>query len=231
MLDVGPVPVGAGDAARELHEHRIQMTEDVLQAAVQEFRAICEADSIPYEIVREQGNPRTLLGHRARYHDLIITGLRNLFTHGMPPSSGDELLKLVVDGVRPILTVTPETSKIERVLIAYKGSTGSAEAMKRFVQFQLWPGMKVRVVSFGRDRAESEERLVHAREYCLAHGLDVETDCSSESPRDALLPYAMGWGADMLVLGSSSRSYLARKLFGETVLQVLHHADRALFLT
>ena len=36
---------------------------------------------------------------------------------------------------------------------------------------------------------------------------------------------------DMIVLGNSVRGYLMRKIFGETALHVIQHADRLLFLS
>ena len=133
-LEVGPVPVGAGDAARELHAHRVHLTEQVLKQAVREFRTACESADIPYDIVQEEGKPLERMADVACYHDLVVTGLRNLFTHGVLPSSEHELTRLVEGHVRPVLAVTPTAPSVHRVLIAYSGSPESADAMKRFIQ-------------------------------------------------------------------------------------------------
>ena len=45
-----------------------------------------------------------------------------------------------------------------------------------------------------------------------------------------LLPYAQDWDADLIVVGNSAQSLLLRKLFGETALHLIRHADRPLFL-
>jgi nucleotide-binding universal stress UspA family protein len=106
----------------------------------------------------------------------------------------------------------------------------SAKAMKHFVQMRLWPQAQVRIVSFADGRAGTEQFLADAAEYCSAHGLQVETCAVSGSAKDQLLPYAEQWGADITVIGNSAKNLLLRRIFGETALQAIRHANRPLFL-
>jgi nucleotide-binding universal stress UspA family protein len=230
-LDLGPVPLGAGESARALREHRDARIREVLQVAVAEFAQACQASQVPHEVIRETGNACESMISASRYHDVIICGLRHLFAHGVVEEPPVELVRMVEGGVRPLIAVAEEFREIQRVLIAYSGSTESAKTMKRFVQFRHWPDAALRIVSFDQDRSAAEERLARAQRYCQLHGFAAETEFVQDDAVDSLLPYARGWNADLIVMGNSARRLLIRRLFGETVLHVVANTDRPLFMS
>ena len=67
-------------------------------------------------------------------------------------------------------------------------------------------------------------------DYCQDHGITVETHYSPNPANSEQLSYAHQWEADLMVVGNSARNLLMRKLFGETALHVMRHADRAIFM-
>lgn len=104
--------------------------------------------------------------------------------------------------------------------------------MKRFVQFRLWPDAKLQIVCFAEGITEAPlQLLTDAKEYCQAHGFDVEDKVLSGTAPERLLPYATEWKADMIVLGNSVRSVLLRKVIGDTTLHVIRNAEIPLFLS
>ena len=226
----GPVPIGAGHLAVELKEHRLASAREIIDQVDTGFEMACREAGITCNIEQPEGEPYQSIADQARYHDVIVCGLSHLFEHGVVDEPPEELVKLVRAGVRPLITVPGEHRSIERVLVAYSGSMESAKAMKRFVQLQLWPDATVRVVTFRSPHGAAHDLLVNASKYCLAHGIEADTEFVDESPTEALLPYADDWGADLIVLGNSNRNLLLRRIFGETMLHVVHHTDRPLFL-
>lgn len=230
-LDVGPIPLGAGGSARELREHREARIREVLDEAVSQFEHACHAAGVSHQIIRATGDPFESMISAARYHDVIVCGLKNLFAHGVVDEPPNELVRMVEEGVRPLIAVSDAFREIKRVLIAYSGSTESAKTMKRFIQFRHWPDAVVRIVSFDRDRNGAEERLAKARDYCQLHGFNPDTEAVQDRPLDALLPYARGWNSDLIVMGNSAKRLLIRRLFGETALHVVAHTDLPLFLS
>lgn len=227
---MGPIPIGAGQLAKELRESRLEDASGIIQAAEVQFLAECRKAGVRNSVHRETGDPLAALVSLTRYHDLIICGLRSLFEHGVVDEPPDELAMLVHEGVRPLLAVSDEDRPIDRVLIAYSGSMESAKTMRRFVHLRMWPEAKLRIVTFHEHQEAGESRLAQAAEYCQAHGLDPETECVQKPPRDNLLPYAEEWGADLIVLGNSAKSMLLRRILGETALHVMRNAERPLFL-
>lgn len=227
--NVGPIPVGGGAAAQELREHR---HKQIIEKAIEQCERTCEEAGLPFQLVFEEGQPLDAICCCARFNDLMILGRdATLFEHGVIEEPSDELVRLVSEGVRPILTVTRETGDIRRVLVAYSGSMESAKTVRRFIQLRAWPDSEMRIVRFNRPDQEVQCEVEEAAAYCRSHGFEVEAECIPGSPKESLLPLADDWGADLLVVGNSAKSLLLRKLFGETALNVIRNATQAVFMS
>jgi nucleotide-binding universal stress UspA family protein len=230
VADVGPVPMGAGAAAHDLMEHRLQLTQQQMEETVKNFEDACAEAGLNGGVEREHGNPFDTLVSVWRYHDMVVAGLRGLFEYGVLHEPDDVLLQLISKGVRPIVAVARNYRPIRRVLIAYSGSLEAAKAMKRFVQMRLWPDITVKVACFDGAKGEPDELLSSAVEYCRLHGYDAEWQRVGGSARDKLLDHAADWKADLIVMGSASRARLLQHLLGDTTLHALRNADIPLFL-
>lgn len=232
LSNMGAVPIGAEGAVEELREWRFQITSEHVAEAVAGFEAACREGNVPCRVVSEEGNAFKLMQAHARYHDLIIFGLRSIFEYYFEDVDSSKLLaRLVGGGVRPIVAVSREFRPIRRVLAAYSGSIGSARTLRNLLHMKPWPEAAVRIVHFGREPDEGEKLLADAADYCRAHGVEAEIAQVVGSASDDLLRYAAEWDADLVALGNSGRSFLVRQLFGETALHVMRNADRPLFLS
>ncbi len=235
LEDVGPVPIGGGAAAEGLREHRLLVTRERVEEATAEFESHCKAAGVKYCVDREEGNPFDLMTSLARYHDLMIFGLRSIFEYGVLGKSSHEasdvLTRLITEGVRPIIAVSEQFRPIRRVLIPYSGSMESAKTLKQFVQMRPWRDVTLRIVTFNSMAEEGGKLLQDAAEYCRAHGAEPEVLCVDGPAKTSLLSQAAQWQADLIVMGSSSRSLLLKRIFGETVLHVMQNATIPLFLS
>jgi nucleotide-binding universal stress UspA family protein len=228
---VGPVPLGASTYAAELRNHRLNVAREHVEQSLQQFSDACAKLSVRHRTLREEGEPFSLMIDEARYHDLMIFGLRSLFEFDLVSDPHDALVRLVSSGVRPIIAVAPEHRPIERVLIAYSGSMESAKTMKQFVQTRLWPNAKVRIVTFEHSPDKAEALVADAADYCRTHGIEPEAAYVPQSPKSHLLSEAETWGADLIVVGNSAKNLLLRRIFGETALHVIRESDRPLYLS
>jgi nucleotide-binding universal stress UspA family protein len=197
---------------------------------VEKFAEACRAAGVRHQVKLEVGEPFTRMIEEARYHDLMVFGLRSLFEFELVPDPQNALVRLVQEGVRPLIAVSKGYYPVKKVLIAYSGSMESAKAMKRFVQLRLWPDAKLRIINFNYDIDKAEQLVSDAADYCRAHGFDPEIACVNESPKKHLIPYSEEWGADLTVVGNSAKSLMLRRLFGETALHAIQTANRPLFL-
>jgi len=230
--NVGPVPIGGGAAAQELREHRYKLTRQIIERTIEQCEQTCEEAGILFRLVFEEGKPLDAVCRCARFNDLMILGREEtLFDHGVIDEPSDELVRLVSEGVRPILTVPKKTQEIRRALIAYSGSMESAKTVRRFILLRPWPDIEVRLVRFGESEDEAQCDMDHAAAYCRAHGIEVEPEIHSGSAKEKLLPMAEEWGADLLVVGNSAKRLLLRKLFGETALHAIRNATQAVFMS
>lgn len=224
--------VGGKRTADEL-DHRIYLTRERIMEAIGRFETDCTAEGIKYRVRQEDSeDPFDLMISLARYHDLMIFGLRSLFEYGISPEEPkDTLARLISAGVRPMIAVSDKFRPIHKVLIAYSGSMESAKTMKRFIQLRLWPDAELKIVTFQSSEEKARQLLHDASGYCRIHGFYVsDIEHSPGSPKDLLIPMATLWQADMIVLGNSARNLLLKQILGETVLNIIRNADRPLFL-
>lgn len=241
LVRVGSAPIGAAAAAAELREHRLAVTRERVDAAIDAFEKACAAAGLRHTVKREErSEPFDYLISQARYHDLTAIGLHGLFEYGVHGEAhydpASTMVRLVSGGVRPILAAGPRVftkegkPPVERVLIAYSGSPQSAKTMRRFVQMNLWPEAKLRIVAFGDDHERRQRHLLHAANYCEAHGIEVERDYRPGDARSGVLAVAEEWDADLIVMGNSHRTLLSRKVLGDTMLETIRKSERSLFL-
>ena len=229
---VGPVPAGAGIYAQRMRERQVRVSREGIEAAVTAFKEHCSTQQVVCRRIEyEQKDPFTAMIAEARYNDLTIFGLRSIFDYGFTSDPDKAIIKLVTQGVRPILAVAESHRPVKKALIAYSGSMESAKAIRHFLHLKPWPDVKLHIVHF-KEGAHSEPFLVdHAADFCQAHGFSVHTDLVAGQARSDLLPFARDVDADLIVMGNSVHSTLVRQLLGDTVLETIKSADRPLFLS
>ncbi len=232
MARVGLVPKGTLHEARRQSVISIRLTKDHIKKAIDTFESACKSAGIRYQVRQEQhGESFDLMIDLARYHDLMIFGLRSIFEYDISEEEpSNTLARLISAGVRPIIAVSATHLPIRRILIAYSGSMESAKTMKRFIQLGLWPDADILIVTAHDSEDTARHLLIDAAGYCRAHGRCVSCELASGSPKDSLMTLATSRQADLIVLGNSARSLLLRRVIGETALHIIRNADRPLFL-
>jgi nucleotide-binding universal stress UspA family protein len=235
LRNVGPVPVGGGEEARQLREKRLELTRERVEEALERFDTACRAAQVEHQVLHEERQePYDYMVSQARYHDLVVMGLRGLFDYGVTDHDPDpslNLIHLIQGGVRPILAVTPKYRPPKRVWIAYSGSMASATAMRQFVQFHWDSKLEIGLAMFGDDPQRGKRLLHHAAKYCRAHGLSPETMYFAEPPKKRLLAEAAAWQADLIVMGNCGKSVLMSRLLGDTMLNTARNTEIPLFLS
>ncbi len=231
LTNVGPVPVGGAAFVKRMREKRIEVSRERIEEAIEYLQKNCAAYRVPYEVLHEKAEPFTQLANLARYHDVMVFGLRSLFDCGFGVDAQDTLTKLVQYGVRPIIAVPNTFSPLRRVLLTYSGSPESAKAIKRFIQSGLWPEIQMKLLTCGPNKHEAEALNEQMARYCRSHGFNPEIEVSLDTPRQRILESASEFDADLIVMGNGIRSYWLDRLLGNTALHVVQHSTRALYMT
>lgn len=212
-------------------DKRMMISRSDIEQSVADFEMACKSANVKYRIVRESGDAFSKLVDLARYHDLMVCGLRSIFAYDFLASTPESLfIRLIGAGVRPLIADSEEFRTISRVLIAYSGSMESAKAMKRFVQMRLWPDVILKILTFHPSDIKARDLMREAEGYCRGYDFDVCQESNPGDPRILLLAAATLWQADMIVMGNSERSILLRKVLGDTLLETLRDAKIPLFL-
>lgn len=232
LAKVGPVPAGGEAYAQRMRERKAQITQEGMDQAIAAFKAHCsEQQAVCRRIEYEQKDPFAAMISEARYNDLTIFGLRSIFDYGFTTDPDKAIIKLLTQGVRPILAVAETYRPIKKALIAYSGSMESAKAIRHFLHLNPWPGVTLQIVHFQEGPVKEEFLLKDAAEFCGAHGFEVKTDMVKGRAKSDLLPFARENDADLIVMGNSVNRALIRRLLGDTALATIKSADRALFLS
>ncbi len=129
------------------------------------------------------------------------------------------------------MAVSDQSRPIRRAMIAYSGSMESAKAMRRFAQLRLWPDATLEIVHFSNSADQAKHLLDPAAAYCRDHGSAVNTHHVSAKASEQLAASARQLDADLIVMGNSVRKIWLRKVLGDTVLNILMHADLPVFLS
>ncbi|MBI9082957.1 MAG: universal stress protein [Desulfobacterales bacterium] len=231
LQKVGPVPLGGAAYANKLVQNRIDVTRGCVAESVAYFEKACSDAGLTYSTIQETGDPFDQMISHVRYHDLTLFGVKSLFDCGITLEPKDALVRLVSQGVRPILAVSPQYREVRKALIAYSGSMESAKAMRRFIQMRLWPDLRITLAHFSKDIGKGEALLQDAARYCRAHGHETDTLMVEGDAKTGVLAQAQSSGADIIVMGNGSRKLMLRQFLGDTVLTTIENADRPLFLS
>jgi len=229
---VGPVPVGGEAYAQRLRDRKAQITQEGTEQAIAAFKAHCsEQHVVCRRIEYEQKDPFAAMISEARYNDLTIFGLRSIFDYGFTSDPDKAIIKLLSQGVRPILAVADNYRPIKKALIAYSGSMESAKALRHFLHLNPWPGVALQIVHFKEGPEKEPFLLKDAAEFCDAHGFEVKTEAVEGRAKSDLLPFARENDADLIVMGNSVNKALLKRLLADTVLDTIKSADVPLFLS
>lgn len=229
---MGPVPAGAGYYAQRMRERKEQVTREGIEQAIEAFKSSCSSQNVVCRRIEyEQKDPFTSMIAEARYNDLTIFGLRSVFDYGFVSDPDKAIIKLVTQGVRPILAVADTYRPIQKALIAYSGSMESAKALRHFLHLKPWPDVALHIVHFKESRDSEPFLLENAADFCRAHGFEVQTDLLEGQAKSDLMPFARQIDADLVIMGNSVHKTLIKKFIGDTVLENIKSADRPLFLS
>lgn len=232
--NVGPVPLGGAQAAADLRDYRLKGARERIEETIEQLQAACEQRRVPVSIRREHGDPLGLTLAYARYHDLAVVGLHSMFEYHVLGDcdrvAAHVLRSLIEGGVKPLIAIADRPPPIRRVLLAFSGSVKSAKSMQEFIHLHLWPNAALRILVCGQPQAQAECLLHEASVYCRAHGYDAESCVRLGPPKREILVEAEEWDADIVVIGSHTRHRLESLCGANTMLHIIRHSQRSLFI-
>ena len=242
----GPWPALAMvEVGRLESEIRSSADRDVRDAAERLVRPGLAVDTA---VLR--GRPATAISERARAMGahLIVVGSRG---HGRISSMrlGSISSELIDHAPAPVLVA--RGTCIDRVLLAWDGSSCAASAAELLHRWPIFAASSVRVVSVAdievpwwtgfpepgspelmptfleaaeASRKHHDELVVDMADTLRASGLPATPDRLEGDAATEILGRATATGTDLIVMGTHGRTGLARLVIGSVARNVLHHA-------
>lgn len=237
--DLGPGgAIGGLYYAEKLREQVTSESRETAAKLVDAFESDLDARQIVHSEHVRDGVPATRIVEDMKYHDLLVIGRSPHFHYSKPAKETDTLSQIVKNGVAPTLVVPNVYRSVERVLIAYDGSTPAARTMQLFAQLQPFGvDLELELVHVRgwvdeSSQRESELLLGLAAGFLRAHGFEqiIETSLEMDQPDRRLLKHAETSSADLVVAGAHSVSAVTRLAFGSTTHSLLKECDIPFFL-
>lgn len=248
----GPWPTLALVQVDEL-ETRLRLSAN---ATVEEAHARLTRPGLVVESAVLHGRPAAALVDDARRMaaELIVVGSRG---HGTIESMllGSVAAEVIDHAMTPVLVA--RCRRIDRVLLAWDGSTGAARAAELLQRWPIFARSSVRVVSVAdieipwwpdfpgagspelmgiyfaaADASRSRHDLL-ASEMTVklqAAGLSAEADRREGDAATEILAAAQAFKADLILLGTRGRTGVARLVLGSVARNVLHHASSSVLV-
>lgn len=221
--------IAAAGWAKALHRQKVVDSREQIGAALENLRRLCGMKGIPFTILERESDAFNSTIERFKFHDLFVCGSNASFDDACLESGSEELIRLVESGVRPIVAVSDEYRPVRKTLIALSEAGDSVRTLKHYLHLEAWPGAAVRIVTFDGER-DPAGLLAEAVNYARRHGIEAEHQILEGPMSQELLLHAVECDADLVAIGNSDHSRLARWFFGGAVMEIIRESDRSLFL-
>ncbi|ADC90028.1 UspA domain protein [Thermocrinis albus DSM 14484] len=183
---------------------------------VDEFLKLGRERGVKVSSLQTVGKPYKVLIEQADKEDLLIVG-----REGKRPVRGlflGSTSEMIVRRAACHVMVVPEgKAKLEKVCVAFDGSSQSVKAVQVAKEIAQKGGVEVRALYVGDEDIRLEDDSVV---YVRLRGL----------PEEKLVEYCKEEGMDLLVAGRTSRSVVSELFLGSVATFLLHHSPVALLL-
>jgi hypothetical protein len=212
---------------------RLRQVEEEQDSVRSQLSRACISAGIDFDIRRVRGNPLEVLPPEAQFHDLVVTSLPTAQDAKSEHSNlaAGELIDLLFQGVQPLLVLRDASQSVRRVLLVSDGAGASARAIREFLRQNLFPEAELRLLAIGTTEQRARNSLREMFDYCRGRRAAMESGWICGSPQKVVVPYALKWGADLVVLGVTRKSRMVRRLFGEPAQRLLEDTNLAFYGT
>lgn len=161
---------------------------------------------------------------------LLIVGLRGKDSQGNH-IVGEQIEEIIRNIEVPTLIVNQEFRPINKILMAYDGSTSSIKALQSIVKSPLFKDdVRKYVVNVCDDERKSRMLLAQAAELLHDTKLNIELVSLKGEPLNELLKFQSEHDVDAIVMGAFSHGKIRSAIFGSFTLKMLQNSSKPLIL-
>ncbi len=193
------------------------------------FHQMCSDNGVNGKLVIESGDITRKICERATMTDLIVLKIVH------PPRGGLSTLNspfraIINNSSRPILGVPSRASQFQRALLAYDGGERSKEAL--FVATYLAEMWKTELIVFTSMEGTKIKPEVqdYVRRYLDIHEVEADYLITENDRMASLRKTAEDYQADLILMGSYSRSLIQEMFIGSSLDYMLRESDVPIFI-
>ncbi|MFC1743876.1 universal stress protein [Candidatus Riflebacteria bacterium] len=191
------------------------------------FANRCKEEGVQYECLKKIGTPNHEILEEAKFADLIFCGVKTFFHFDRDEGDIDTLEILLKQPACPVIAVPDFYEEAKNIIIAYDGSYNSTHTLKSYIYLsaKLSEECKFHLVNVTDEPAKGEQLLNMAEKYLNFHKVKVEKIILQGSPSEELHDLAHSLKPSFLVLGASSKGFLASLFRGSVVKKILANPE------
>lgn len=243
ISNIQPV-MTVGAYGTEVYGHQIweemgDETREVAEQLLDSFSSAVEKADVKHRKITRHGASFEMIVEEMKYHDLLIVGRDSHFFYNEPNKDTKTLANVVKNGVSPTLIVTDAYHDVERLMVAFDGSSPAARTLQAFVHLLPYGSdLDIELVNVAKsnsseDLGEASVILRQAESYLKEHRFSYITK-SVLDPGDVgerLLERQLTKKPDLVLMGAHSVSALRRATFGSTTHFMITKSEGPLFLS
>jgi nucleotide-binding universal stress UspA family protein len=199
------------------------------------FADQCASRGISSSTEIKTGIPGEIIGRMAVAHDILIVSRAGYNRFATVQETMDSLVAPAIrNSVRPVLVAGmefQEESDIQRVMVAYDGSSHAARALLAAAEIAARPGVECILVTVAQSEKSGQEILSPAQAFLLHHGVAPKIQVVVGSkPYDVICGMVAAKKADLVIMGAYGHSPMREVLFGSTTERILSHCPANVIL-
>jgi nucleotide-binding universal stress UspA family protein len=223
----------------QIWEEMAEESKEIAERLLDSFSVAVQKADVKHREVTRHGASLEMIVEEMKYHDLLVVGRDSHFFYNEPKKDTKTLAGVVKNGVSPTLIVTDAYHDVEKLMVAFDGSSPAARSLQAFVHLLPYGSdldielVNVAASNASEDVGEASIILKQAESYLKEHRFSYVTKVVLD-PGDVgerLLERQMSKKPDLVVMGAHSVSALRRATFGSTTHFMITKSDGPLFLS
>ncbi|MGB5975078.1 MAG: universal stress protein, partial [Nodosilinea sp.] len=155
--------------------------------------------------------------------DIILLGNRGESAEIAPDHLGVNTERVIRASHKPCLVTSQQFKPVERLLLAYDGSSSCQKMLHFLVDSAAFKGLELHIVTITKNVEDktSNARLEAAKEQARVGGFEPVCRVVEGDPEVAIAQYADAAEIDLLLMGAYGHNRIRHLVIGSTTSQIL----------
>ncbi len=207
----------------------------VARERLEQFAGECDRANVRYSTETRTGLPGEIIARQATAHDIVVMSRCGYSRAAVSGNRVDPLVSEVIRGsIRPVLvtgTVFPPGGAVQKIVVAFDGSSHAARALLVAAELGTRPGVECTILTVSPSQESAQEIIEPAEAFLYHHGLAPRKQIVPGSrASEVICEVAAGLRADVLIMGAYGHAPVREMLFGSTTERVLSHCGTTVVL-